>query len=658
MNHKKSFFHFLSLMLGIFFLIPHDASSQNFQKINAIEYLQLPGIGDTYMYAKVFLELDNAVGLNQEVSMALKNQAKKVGGEAGEAMEKAISAAMDPKTEPYGTWKISPPHFNNGNDQLKVVITYTPDNKARPMGTPMKNNKGLYVVAYKVHTHLKVFDAKNKVIMDRNFGIVSGTGYSKEWPAPQSGSGGLTPTITVEKEGEETTHPYEKICLEGALEQAEKVVYGMFGIKRFYSEIGVYWFKELKESKEYSKMYTDLMEAKQMPLPNEQELSTLKKCADYWESIAGKIDKENAWALHHNLAVVYSWLLDDAKSKEHFKKLTEMHAPTFEKINKFFTGKAESKTLIKGKEINMLEVYNACQPFLEYYADGINKHPTWPAILMKPYEEILYALTMNTLIAGQSKSPFPLPVYPVQNLNGSPKACDGQIFHKGEALIDFKYAMKKGIIEVVDLKASKGKGKYDKSIPFGSIFEDGSDEGSFGDLGKHKSRFTLVGTRQYKNMGVSPKGYYIGNIRFTDCIAPLPFELQDLKYWELTGEVDADFCSDAAIFKKYILDGQYYFQHDSWDKCAGKIEILATKMSEKGYPEELSMKWRMNGYHNTGTGNSFLEKNAPGAKMDTKVGAVLYEKTDTYPMQWKFDDKGNWIEIIVGDSKVTRTFKY
>lgn len=60
------------------------------------------------------------------------------------------------KQEKEVAWKLIPDDFSGGagSGKLKVVISYLPDNMAKPMSEPMKNNDGEFVFSYRVDTKM------------------------------------------------------------------------------------------------------------------------------------------------------------------------------------------------------------------------------------------------------------------------------------------------------------------------------------------------------------------------------------------------------------------------------------------------------------------------------------------------------------------------
>ncbi len=53
---------------------------------------------------------------------------------------------------------------SEGNERLKVLITYAPDNASRPMGAPMKNGAGLYTFPFRTSCEMRLYDAKENLI--------------------------------------------------------------------------------------------------------------------------------------------------------------------------------------------------------------------------------------------------------------------------------------------------------------------------------------------------------------------------------------------------------------------------------------------------------------------------------------------------------------
>ena len=676
MNLKNSFIVFVSLCLLVGFA--NEVSAQKYEKAKQVEYFQLPTYNDGYKTVKIFVKNDNALSNGSAIGgeegkkkafgvdfgKLAGKLGDKIGGEKpeeerntkagkavarlklGEAMQQAVAEAMKSKAVPHETWNLFPPHFSNGKGQLKVVVTYCPYKNARPM-KPFKSSKGIYTVPYKVFAHLKVFDANNKLVTDRNFGIVSGIGHSDEWPE----SGGKMLEVKMTDEGE-NAHPYDDVCRDGALEQARRVVYGMYGIKKIKENLGVYSFKEIKDSKDYSKKYEKLIENKEEALLNPSEIKEMKEMVSYWNGLIDKVSSDQKWAVHHNLAMGYAWLLNAEKTKEHVSTLKKLHKPTLNKIQKFFSGNAEKGTLVGNKDLKRLEVFNACYPFMEFYAKGINEHTNWPSILDKPYEEILYTFVLNNLVTSTAKLPFPLPIIPSSNLNSKAKSVSGSLYKKGELLMEYSYKLKKGKIESVAITTPKGKGKYKRDFSFRGVFDDGADSKSFGN-----SRFTLRGVRADKPIGVTPKGYYMLG-KFQNSITDIPVECERLDYWYIDGDVDVTFLPNSDNFEEFSSSGLFYVQTDTWNSCGGKVRMISTDSDKDSCPNTVKILWSLWGWgkNKNQAANDFLKK-IPGSKWNAKEGIYTYEKSQTYNLDWDINDNGDWTEVTFDDFKVTRSIK-
>ncbi len=676
MNFKNSLFVFVSLCLLAGF--GNEVSAQKYEKAKQVEYFQLPAFSSNYKTAKIFVMYDDALshggaigggeaqkkGLGVNLGKLAGKLGDKIGGKKpeserktktgkaiarmklGEAMKKAVTEAMKPKAVPHDTWDLFPPHFSNGKGALKVVVTYCPYQNARPM-SPHKSSKGVYTVPYKVFAHVKVFNASNKLITDRNFGIISGVGHSNEWPE----GGGKMFEVKVTEEGE-NAHPYDDVCRDGALEQAQRVVYGMYGIKKIEETLGVYSFKEIKDSKDYAKKYEKLIEGKKEALLNKSEIKEMKELVSYWNGLKTSVPADQQWAVHHNLAMGYAWLLNAEKAKEHVTALKKLHNPTLDKMQKFFSGVMEKGTFIGNKDLNRLEAYNACYPFMEFYAKGVNKNPNWPAILDQTYGEILYAFMANNLVSGTAKLPFPIPIIPSFQLETKAKSVSGSVYKKDELMMEYTYKMKKGKIESVTITTPKGKGKYKSTFNFGNVIRDRSYTRHLGN-----STFALRELRFNKAMGVTPKGYYILG-KFKNAVTDMPIERKGLEYWYLDGDVDVTFLPNSDVFKNYSLSGLYHVQYDSWDACGAKVNMTSTDSDKDNFPNTIKIAWSFWGWGKgkNQSGNQFL-KSIKGSKWNAKKGIYTYGISKSYELNWEVNDNGDWTEVSFKDFKVTRLIK-
>ena len=113
----------------------------------------------------------------------------------GSSIDDFVKKVFSNKTEKYASWNLFQIFsLNKDTKKLKVILTYTPDVSAKPMMKPMENREGKYVFSYRINSSMKIFDENSKLILEKEFAAISGTGKSKTW-----GSGPKKMILTSDK---------------------------------------------------------------------------------------------------------------------------------------------------------------------------------------------------------------------------------------------------------------------------------------------------------------------------------------------------------------------------------------------------------------------------------------------------------------------------
>lgn len=459
------------LTLGMVLLFSNQSVAQKFSKPKRVTYLQLPTNPD-YASAIIYV-MEEPDQVNAKVGSSLGKFASKFTSKVGKkiehntgqnvtndkinaSIEKYVQDIFKSKEKPAGQWDFFPRTYDRSKQHsaVKVVIAYLPDEMAKPMGKPMKNNKGLYTFPYRVKVQMRVFDPNNQLLMSKNFGAVSGIGHSKTWPENAKGMGGMF-KVSTDKKGGHHEDPYKKACIRGAIKQCRRVVYGIYGVRIFEVPLNVAAFKKDKASEKYKKMYEEVMKSNTSGVLNAQQQQVIQQCVDYWKSIEGKVKSSEAWAVHYNLALGYSWLLDVNQARQQIKQVYDLNKGIFSKI-------ANKSGSFNGKDIKVLEHYNYAQPFAEYYAAGIKDNPKYASVpgaaSKKPrlFDEAVYFIR-NWNISRSLGIPLPLPLFAKSLLGKSIKNLDGIIYKNGQEQMDFKFEFKKG--HFVNAEFHKGEKK-------------------------------------------------------------------------------------------------------------------------------------------------------------------------------------------------------
>ena len=552
------------------------------------------------------------------------------------------------------------------------------------MGKPMKNKKGLYSFRYRVSASMKVFDEKEKLLLEKDFGAITGQGQSKTWGE------GAKSIITT---GDSSLTPYEGACLEGVVAHAERVVFGLYGQKKISVPMGVAIIKKQKESKQIKGLFDEIMEGKKGLILKKNEMDKMQQCVSYWEGIISSTEDKYVWAVHYNLAIAYGWMINPEKSKEHIAKVYELNEVVFNNISKK-TGSFNHKDIAK------LEAYNLGNPFAEYYAQGITNYPKIVKVLEMDAFTMSHAVTINNAISMNINLPVILPIFPYEITGINMKKCSGEIFENGNPIYSFGYDLKKGILNEMSIKGNKGskykKNKQDFLVP---------NKADIHSRNLKKVRHKLVNGISGKYFVTKDAGIELDDFAFNSNYAFEAFETDSVvkrkqTEFQNTGSSSISTFTDSYFIDKTILSNSEWFNSgytigDSikieYTNSSGKITrtVTALDVDANGFPAkyEVSISGKSiylsarpiikskfgetTNAENTRKskaqkvlgpiGRKFaleeLNKRCSSVK-EVKDNTYDFEYSKVYDCTYKFDDKGNWIEISIGDYKVVREIKY
>lgn len=430
--------------------------AQKYEQAREVKYIQLP-VNASYAKADVYILKEQDKGNKMIGSAFGKLTDKPDNSQIKESFDLWAGNVLKNKEEKYATWTFFEGDYNKAtNDRaVKVLITYLPDDMARPMSKPMQNNDQEYVFSYRVTAGMKVYDQANNLLLEKDFGAISGIAASKDWPESAKGAKGMFKVTTTGEDESSVTHPYEKACVEGALEHCQRVVYGMYGVKEFTVPMSIMWGKSRKETKDYAEDFKKMLDKKEGTMMSAGDQTKLKKFVAFWEEVLPKMEQEEKWGIHLNLANAYSWLVNPNKSREHIAKVAELNNDVFDKV-------AHKSGNFGGKDLKMVEAYNSLQPFAAYYAAGLQANADYmlvPAAKEKlPYYAAGVSILRSMILTKTLGMPAPMPLYPIVQKAGVRKA-EGAIKAKGTTLAEVAWDYSHDQLEAVNVK---GENKYDK----------------------------------------------------------------------------------------------------------------------------------------------------------------------------------------------------
>jgi len=681
------------IVLVIFLLVALSSvlTAQSFKDPVVAEYLQLPTQESVYSKADVFIQADQSE-TRKKVGFGLGKLTGK-SDEKGGSIEDLVNKVFADQIENYDPWNmfrgdIAAPA---GDKKLQVVVVYTPDNSAKPMMAPMKNNDGLYTFDYRVKVKMKVYDEEKNLLIENDFNAVTGTGHSKTWSKGSKGSKSLFSVGKSDEEEKSDKDPYEEACIEGALQHCQRVVYGMYGMKEFKLPLGVAIIKKQKDSKDYFKIYNKIIEKKKTVLLSQSAQNKMQKCVDYWESIVDDTKDKYQWAVYSNLAVGYAWLLNEEKALANLQKVEELNGDIFETI-------AEKSGSFNHKDIEKLEMYNMIAPFVTYYAKGIKRNPEIPALLDINLHDMAHALAINNAMAFQFELPVTLPLFPYNSDNVNMDKCEGKIFKDEQKIAEFEYDMDDEELEEMEIEGEKDTRFDDMEQKFQIPKKKDLD---IGEKKKFKHEFGKS----------SSAGAY--------SITPDVFvELRDYNYkfpyiWDpyakISGDVKKEKTLSVGNYKAKLTDPGFIEKIIFTDECMNsefylddsvhvtmamgdyELKTTASNIDKNGYPKQYELTYNMSntnfdvyvdinaGFFETtqsqlsrridyeyeykeivaekltqtlkASSAEFVEGEKPGRFKKVKL-------TKTYDCSYEVDDKGNWTEIKIGDFTVKRKIEY
>lgn len=611
------------LLMAIGMLQSTAVNAQKFEDVKKVGYIQLPGVSADYTTASVYL-LQEKNEAEKKLGGMIGGLAKKVGNEdVSQSIEDFAKNAIGGQEEKYAEWTLLPEDFpNTGDKHLKIVIAYAPDEGFRPMGAPMKNNDGEFQFGFHTKAKMMVYNDANELMLERDFGYLTGVGTSKEWPSG-GGGGSAAFGISMDKKkkdkkddgGGSSDHPYTVACSEGAVEHAQRVVFGMYGVQKFEKVPMHITFKGNPENlKKMAKTYAKLVEDKNSLSLNSAEKVQMQQLVDEWETILADAKDKNAWMFHYNLAAGYSWLENPEKSKEHIAKVYEENEKTFDKII--------NKTGNWGNDdITMLAAYNSLQPFAEYYAAGLTNFPDYvwdKGELFAP----AFLAARNVMVSKGMGFDVPIPFFPV---NRKAKLKEGEIKVKvnGEKIAEssFSYDDNKLQDMKVNGKASAG-GKLDEkfSVPDNSDNHPGEMNRFFESTENYDNKYYL--TTRFGEKGFNYNGEWNTGIVF-----PL-FATDGIKgtYGFPDGRIDI-VVNDQGLFEMFEMKakGQWGLnatmtQKDKWTLTLSPDEYVETfkvlETDKNGNPEKIEHSYLLKDIH--------LSVNA---KIDYKFGETTYKES-------------------------------
>jgi len=653
---------------------------QNFKDIEECTYFQLPAEKLAYNKVEVFVKLDQS-----KQRKAIGNTLGQLGSFGKKVAEKTKAAVRD-VTEVWDTWYLVPNYIKveKPEGSLRCTVKYKPNDLARPMGEPAYNaTKEAYHITYQVEASMEVKDERGNVVLEKNFGPLSGMIWSPEWVTAQEA---------------ESMGTYEKVCVRGAIEQARRELFGPYGFGVMRSNMKLAKLRKMKKSKKQLDDVISVLENKKgfVLLPEEKEV--IENYVKLAEQEIDDAKDSRKWAAYHNLAVCYAWLEDVEKSKEYLEKDYKESEKSIKKV-------------LKGRSYNqgdakVLMSYRAIEPFVKYYPVAANKYRKFLNVMNQPLTKFTEFYAHNEFLSQVFGINFHYQFFPYQGYKGEPRKAECVIEIENGAKIEYdvnfdrdgriKELQAEEISDNKDaVKTRKLQPIYNQDGDFVVISNPNTRMGS-GNKGKKDLRHIeapLINKTKGKAENVLKGGlfgsswataqlqfnlegyaYYDTDMSYSE-VYPLFKKMmpEDMKYSRARTGTDADFYSKlmfdensnvtlnetegsvSSTMPVGVFDGNA--KEFETEKFERNYKVL--EKDENGYPTKIRISMVIQGADQD-YGHNFLTHlktwGDEGTTSDSKQFKVV--KDETWNCEYQFDGKGNWTSLKMGPYILTREIKY
>jgi len=689
-----------TVILGVVCLSSSVAFAQ-LKSIGQVKYYQLPTKGIKYEKVNAYVTFDQS-----DTREMADKAGGMMGGAAGALMSNTAKVLIKDITEVYDTWSLVPDYIkaDNGKGALRLDVTYKPDDLRRPMTAPPVNQqRGGHVVPYKVFASMKLTDPTGKVIMERNYGELSGDFVSA--------------TYVTAAESEEGIGTYEMACIRAAMLKARAEVFGLYGFGQMKATLDLGPIKEIKASAKPTAAVIKMLQSKKGYVLSESEKAMMKEFVDVIEKDINLASDKTRWAAYHDLAIGYAWLLDEKKAKEYLAKEFQESKESIELVRNF--GKKGSKGY-NGKDLAKFQAYGSIEEFVNYYPAAATMYPDFIRAIQRPFKQFTDFYTYNDLLCQIYGLDIFYQFLPFDSFKGDVKSVKGSIKQEGKPDINYSLSLDKaGNPKGLEIESVDGEGEKLKTKEIQPIYNTDGDytttrvsgfesllgpskydlrhmsapdaEETKGEAGKVLKADGIFSETSAKNqMLIDLKGviYFSGSNKYSTPNAFYSKFLKgsDTKFGKAksTTKCTAEFkLNDKGEMIDWKWDGT---AHMGWGFTAASNGAWDNSMEKNTVDGTINRKFKASAFDANGLPSSITVDSKTNAKLKTKeidwkkvksqyesyssfwasagkpkVNATASgfdgSSSEEWPSAYTVDAKGNWTEAKVGPYIITRVFK-
>jgi hypothetical protein len=290
----------------------------------------------------------------------------------------------------------------------------------------MSSLAGGYVVYYKVEASMRLIDPSGRVLIDRNYGALSGDMVADRYMSAAESRDGIG--------------TYDLVCIRAVLLKASAEVFGMYGFGLMSAMLELEPVKEIKASKAATENAKEVLRNKSGLFLNENEKQVIRDFVGVIEKDINLASDKTRWIAYHDLSIGYALLQEEAKAKEYYAKEFEECRESIELVQNYL--KPKSKMFFP-RDMEKFRTYFAIEEFMKYYAAGANKYPELVSALSRPLKQFSDYYSHNDLLSQIFGMDMLYQFLPFNSFKGSPRSVSGTITIEGGKVIEYKLDMDK-----------------------------------------------------------------------------------------------------------------------------------------------------------------------------------------------------------------------
>lgn len=636
---------------GMLFLACQCLLAQKYVGGEELTFFQTPLQEAAFDYADVYMMQDKEYAI--ETGTYNTNQWKRT--------EFVMNKLVDSEGR-FSVWKFIPSYIQNESEApRRLVVEIWFSNLAAPLVVTEKGDAQYYKVRYRY----KLSYSDGSLLMASDDEVIVGEMRAED----------------VNSNSE--FFPADRLGIQAAFNRVRQQVYAQYGFCSFDVPFTLVDFSSVAGIEALQQQVLEAMEAKEGLLPDKQCRNLLMAYSDVLEFHMTRLSNEEQSKAHRNLAICKAWL-GDTLAVSHLQKYA-----------------ADLKTVADSADYYEIDL------FVRHYPQALSQHGKLLRLMSSNLAWLVDAFTYNDLLCNIYELEYHIPFLPTQPLKGKVSKVVGTVMQENKEPLNFtlKYN-KKGQLKSLDmnraeyngsqknnvrintLHVSYRKNTYDKITCSSSqlirtfmlgLTELNKPVDKMEQIMYCKTDNVLGGFVKFKVATESSNQFVLNadgsvHIKGEKALSRPHATLKQIA--DASGEnyptlvsvnssmynmlVDFD---DNGLIKTYKWQGYVMMEKNVGEDNyayikADSVDLAISTLVPYGVGTEGTLQHHVSlTIENKLAENKLLSTDADNAKKAVRDG-MSYQLQNTWMMQVKVDEQGNWTYLKVGPYEVKRTITY